>query len=174
MQLVSRVAMLLTLAATGSLTAAPARALTDFKAVNAVDCQPYGPNTLTSELTYSQKGVTNPGTTNESVLCPIHSDSESAYSPNPGVSASLNAFYQAGNIPGRAACTVFVSNAAMASGPVYSVTVNPANVVAGARGKLTLDFADISGGWTIGAPSVALCTLTPKATLGGFTFYELY
>ena len=172
MNTVARVATLSILAISCSLTATQAQAVEDYKAINAVVCQPYGPNTVVSELTYSQKGVTNPGTTNESVLCAINSDGDSAYSSTPGAGANMYAFYQAGSIPGRAACTLFVSNAAMVPGPVYSVTVNPANVPAGTRSALVLLLADTSGGLLIGAPSVALCTITPKATLAGFTFLE--
>lgn len=154
------------------LSVPQAQAIQDYKAINAVICQPYGPNTLVSELSYTQKGVTNPGTTNESVLCSIVSDGDQAWSTTAGASANWYAFYQAGAIPGRVACTVFVSNAAIWSGPVYSVTINPANEMAGARNVLILPLADLSGAYGYGAPTVALCTITPKATLGGFTVHE--
>ena len=60
---------------------------------------------------------------------------DTTYSSNAGKSAVLYAFYQAGAIPGRVACTVFVSNAAIVAGAVYWVTVNPANAAAGVRGS---------------------------------------
>ncbi len=159
------------LAMSSFLGAPQAQAVTDYKSISAVACLPYGPNTLLSELSYTQKGITNPGTTNESVLCSIVSDGDQPWGPTAGASANWYAFYQAGAIPGRVACTAFVSNAAMSGNPVYSVTVNPANQLAGARNYLTLPLADTSN-WGIGAPTMALCTITPKATLGGFTMSE--
>ena len=146
-----RIATASMIALSSTLAVSPAQAI-DYKAINAVTCLPYGPNTTLSELTYNQKGITNPGTTNESVLCSVTSDAQVSYTTTPGESAQLNAFFQAGAIPGRAACTVWVSNSSMVSGPVYSMTLNPANSAAGERGYLVFDLADTSGIWGVAPP----------------------
>lgn len=80
-----------------------ARAAADWKSITPSICQPYGPNTSASELSYTQKGITNPGTTNESVLCSLGSDGDSAWSNVNGGSGNIYVFYQVGGIPGRAA-----------------------------------------------------------------------
>lgn len=156
----------------GGLITVPAHAANDRKAVNAANCQPYGPGTLASELTYDQRGITNPGTTNEAVLCVLPVDGDTVWSSTAGTSANAYVFYRAGAIAGKVACTAFVSSTAMVSGPTYSTSVSPSISAAYTRAYLTLQLADISGSWTIGAPTVLLCTITPKATLGGYTFNE--
>jgi hypothetical protein len=165
------IAAALVFLAAGSIMA-PAHAASDFKAISPAGCHPYGPNTTDSELTYNQLGITNPGVTNESVLCSITTDGDTFWSSTPGTSATLYMWFRAGSTAGRVACTVWASNATMTSGATYSTTVNPSNSAAYARSFSTFSLADISGFWGGGPPLVALCTLTPKATLGGFTFRE--
>ena len=159
-----------------ALTAsAPAEAaVRDAKQIDAATCQPYGPNTTASELVYNQLGVTNPGVTNESVLCPLTSDSETTWSASPGVSAYMYVYYRAGAIAGKAACTVFAGKVTTNSGTTYSVTDNPAvNTAANTRSSLEMPLADSIGSiWAIAPPLVALCTLTPKVSLGSFALLE--
>lgn len=168
----ARLAALSFLGTLACLQASAAQATVDYKSVNAVMCQPYGPNTTASELSYNQKGISNPGTANESVLCAMSSDAEASWGTVAGGNAQIYAFFQTGAVPGRIACTAFVSSAAMANGPVYTITVNPADVAVNTRSQLALPLADTSTVWAIGAPTVILCTLTPKVTLGGFTIHE--
>lgn len=155
-----------------ALIPAPAHAVADdWKNVVASVCLPYGPGTTFSELTYNQLGVTNPGTTNETVLCPIITDGDAGWSSTPG-SAYVFAFYRTGGIPGKVACTLFVSSATSASGPTYSLTSNPPNDPAATRNYLAFPLVDTSVSWSYAPPTVALCTLTPKASLGSFSFHE--
>lgn len=158
----------------GALTAgAPAKASDDYKTIDAATCQPYGPNTTASELVYNQLGVANPGVTNESVLCPLTTDGQVAWSSTAGVSAYMFVYYRAGATPGKVACTAFASKATINAGPVFSVTVNPsANLAANARDYLYFYLGETSGTWNTAPTLVALCTLTPKAVLGGFSLNE--
>lgn len=162
---------MLTLGA-ASLSPTPSLASSDSKDIPASVCQPYGPGTTASELTYNQLGVTNPGITNESVLCPMTTDGELPWSSTPGGSAFVYAYYRTGASAGRVACTWFVSNSAVVPGPTYSVTANPGNIAANTRGLIGVDLADISDGWGRSPPTVALCTITPKTTLAIFLFQE--
>ena len=165
-------AVMLTLGAVG-LSPTAALAADDWKVIPASVCQPYGPGTTASELTYNQLGVTNPGVTNESVLCPITTDGEVAWSSTPAPSSAvIYAYYRTGAASGRVACTWFVSNAAVVSGPTYSVTANPGNIAANTRGLIGVVLVDISGDWGRSPPTVALCTLLPKTTLAIFSFQE--
>lgn len=160
--------------ASGLLAAAPAQAaVTDWKTVDATVCQPYGPGTSASELVYNQLGVTNPGVTNESVMCPMPVDGDVAWSATPGTGAVVYAYFRAGATAGRIVCTAFASKASIVTGPTYSVTSNAGNVAAGARSQIYLMLADTTaGGWTTGPTTVLLCTLMPKVTLAGFSFIE--
>ena len=157
-----------------ALTAsAPAEAVFDSKAIDAATCQPYGPNTTASELVYNQLGITNPGVTNESVLCPLTGDSDTAWSASPGVSASLFVFFRAGVTSGKVACTVFAGKVTTNTGATFSFTANPTvNTPANTRSNLFMGLADVSSGWNFAPPLVALCTLTPKVSLGSFVFTE--
>ena len=159
--------------AAGSITA-PAHAAADYKVINPEACHPYGPGTTDSELSYSQVGITNPGVTNEAVICSITTDSETAWNASGTASATLYMWYRAGNIPGKVACTVWVSSNGMTSAPTYTTTINPPNVAAYARSISTFStLYDTTGGyWGAAPPLKALCTLTPKTTLAGFTFRE--
>ena len=60
----------------------------------------------------------------------------------------------------------------MDPGAVYSSTKNPPNSSANARAVLVVDLADVASNWVAGPPTVLLCTLTPKATLGGIYLNE--
>lgn len=160
-----------------SLAAAPAHSISitppdDWKYIDATACQPYGPGTVAAELTYNQLGISNPGTTNETVLCPMPTDSESSWSSYVGAIGSVFVHFRAGSIPGRVACTAFISKASMSSGAVFTVTSNPANSAANALTTLVINLADTSGSWSVGPPAVLLCTLTPKVTLGGIYLDE--
>lgn len=161
--------LVLAVALAGSTSA---QAISDWKNIAASSCQPYGPNTTVGELTYNQLGITNPGVTNESVLCPITTDGDNAWSSTAGTSAVIYVYFRTGAAIGRVVCTVFVSNAAMVSGPTYSVTSSLPDVAANTKAFAFLNLADISGGWTISPTTVALCTITPKTTLAGFLFRE--
>lgn len=157
-----------------SLVAAPVLATSyDRKSVDATSCEPYGPGTVAAELNYNQLGITNPGTTNESVMCPLSTDSETAWASTPGTTGLVTVYYRAGATPGRVACTAFVSKASMSAGAVYSITSNPVDSSANARGSFIMNLADTSTDWGMGPPLVLLCTLTPKATLGGIYLQEL-
>ena len=146
----------------------PAGALNDYKSIDAASCQPYGPNTTSSELVYNQLGVTS-----ESVLCPVMTDGDSSWSSTAGVGANMYIYFRAGGTAGKAACTAFASKATIIAGSTYSITANPAtNVAADTRNYLYMDLAEISGSWTSAPTLVVLCTLTPKVTLAGFSFNE--
>jgi hypothetical protein len=152
-----------------ALAPLPAAAtIRDYKAFTSTECQPYGPGTTAAELTYNQLGITNPGATNETVICSTTSDSESVYADT----AQLFFWFRAGAIPGKVACTAFISSATMGTGTINTVSANPANVAASNRSVGTLTLNDTSAYWSIGAPVTVVCTITPKAILGGFTFRE--
>jgi hypothetical protein len=150
--------------------ATSAFAASDYKAVTPSLCAPYGTATTQNELVFTQLGVANPGTTNESVICTVPADAESSYS---GSDAVLYAWFRTGAVPGKVACTVFVNNATMSEGTVNTYSANPPNYGSNIRSVLTLYMTNPGGGWGIGAPTAVVCTLTPKAVLGGFTFLEV-
>jgi hypothetical protein len=153
------------------LTPHVAGAASDFKIFTPAGCEAYGATTMPGELTYNQLGITNPGTTNETVICSLPVDSEVMWNGDTP-KASVFVFYRSGAVPGKVACTAFVGNSAMAPGTVATVSGNPANLPANTRDDFQLDLLDNSGSWGVGAPTTLICTLTPKATLGGFTFNE--
>lgn len=157
-----------------ALTASnPAAAAYDRKHIDAASCQPYGPNTTASELVYNQLGVTNPGVANESVLCPLTTDGDVAWSASVGASATLFVYFRPGAAPGKVACTVFAGKVTTNDGTTYSVTSNPAtNTAANTRNLLVISLADSSASWAMAPPLVALCTLTPKVSLGSFVLRE--
>jgi hypothetical protein len=151
-----------------------ATAALDMKQMTPAACQPFGPGTTASELTYNQLGITNPGISNETVICPFTTDSEFSWTSGSTINSYLFVFYRAGGISGKVACTVFVNSTTVSSGAVYTVSANPNPVAANARGSIQLDLKDTSGKFSIGPPLAAVCTITPKAILGSFTLREQF
>lgn len=90
-----RVAAAVTLVV-GIIPSMPAWATSDWKSIDAMACQPYGPDTTSAELIYNQLGVSNPGTTNESVMCPISADADTAWVSTPGLSGIIDVYFRTG------------------------------------------------------------------------------
>jgi hypothetical protein len=155
------------------LTAAPAQASSDVKALSGVRCQALGPNTVDTELKYNHNGIYNPGTGVEWVTCELPMDSESGWAATPSNSGYVNVYYSAGSSAGRVACTLYVGSSQMQTTPLYSATSAPATSPANTRTWLTLNlsYPSTSSTFTL-VPATVECMITPKATLAGMYFRE--
>jgi hypothetical protein len=139
----------------------------EIKAFSPNACQAMGPNTTISELTITVSGLYNPGTTNETVMCPLVTDAESAWTDTAGMSARVIVHYKAGSIAGKVYCTAYVGSGVYNMGPIYSLSYNPPNQLPGTRLYFGIDLAESSQSGYTTAPQVnLLCTISPKATLG--------
>lgn len=156
----------------GGLVSQPAAASQDYKSVSPMECLPRGPGTTFAELTYGPYGITNPGTSSESVICPIPGDSESGWTTTPGESASLVVYYRIGSVSGNISCTAFTGTTAVTSASGYSVSHASPTQAAGTRGFFLLSLADSSGILGGAPPASLVCTLSPKAALGWISFLE--
>lgn len=150
----------------GALATQTAAAASDVKSISPMDCLPRGPGTTVNELTYGPYGITNPGTTTESVICPINGDSESHWSSTPGVGAYLEVYYRTGSEAGNLSYSAFVGTAATTPLPTYTVSHTSATQPANTRDQFTLDLADVSGYYGIAPAASLVCTLAPKVGLG--------
>jgi hypothetical protein len=149
------------------LCASPTMAASvDTKSISPSVCQPRGPDTTVSELTYSPYGITNPGSTNVSVICPINGDAEQSWGSETAGSPYVGIHYRAGAIAGFVGCTVFTGSAAFSALPTYSKSYTPPPSPANGRGSFHLSVADPSGSNATPPPTVLICTISPKATLG--------
>jgi hypothetical protein len=165
-------AALLTVLAAGLFAGQAHSSTNDIKAISAALCQPFGPGTTIGELTYSQHGVTNPGTTNEMVICPITTDGDVHWSSSAGTSAYLEVYFRAGSVSGKAACTAYTGSIDINQGPFFSAAANPTPAAAGVRGVYLMNIAESSAGYGVAPPTVLICTLTPKASLGAIFLHE--
>ena len=153
--------------------ASQAAAIThDAKSISPMDCQARGPGTSASELTFGPYGITNPGSTSESVICPIPGDSDSGWSSTPGTSAYLFIYYRTGAVPGSVACSAFTSTAAVTASPSYSVSYSSYDIPASSRSNFALNLADNGSVYTVAPPATLVCTLSPKTALGWIFFQE--
>jgi hypothetical protein len=125
-----------------------------------------------SELVYSQTGVYNPGTTNESVICEMPVDADHSWSSTPSNGTSLNVYFRAGSVSGKVACTAYTGSTGVLAGTTYSVANNPAGIAAGTRGNYVMQLAESSGLYGAAPPTNVICTLTPKATLAAIFLFE--
>jgi len=158
----------------GSLATTPTAAISDAKQISPMSCLPRGPNTVASELSYVPSyGITNPGTTPESVVCSILTDGEQQWSSTPATSAFIYVGYRNGAVPGNLACTAFAGTAVDTAAPIYSVSQSPAVSAAYARAYVYLQLADSTlGGYGQAPPVTQLCTIAPKTTMGTIFFDE--
>jgi hypothetical protein len=150
-----------------SVSASPTMAAVDSKSISPSTCQPRGPDTTASELTYSPYGLTNPGSSNVTVICPINGDTESNWGTTETVdSPYLSVYYRAGAIAGSVGCTVFTGSSVVATAPTYSKSYTPAPAPANTRANFRLNLVEASGLYAVAPPTVLVCTISPKATLG--------
>jgi hypothetical protein len=152
-----------------TLAAPASQAASDYKFVAPVDCEPYAPNTLASELQYTPTGIYNPGTGVERVLCPIPRDQDEQYITN---DVQVVAYYRGlGGAAAGMTCTLFIGSTSMQSTAVYAASVAGAPVASGARdsliinaGSQTQDFAAV--------PVHVICALGPKVSFAGLFWDE--
>ena len=157
----------------GALSASPTMAAEDNKSISPSTCQPRGPDTTASELTYSPYGLTNPGSTNVTVICPINGDTESSWGTSVVAgSPYLAIYYRAGAIAGSVGCTVYTGSSVVVTGATYSSSYSPPPAPANTRGTFQLNLAEASGLYGNAPPTVLVCTISPKATLGWIYFRE--
>jgi hypothetical protein len=149
-----------------------AQAAEDWKAFSPTVCQPMGPGTTVAELTLNVSGLYNPGTTNETVMCPVMTDSEVPWSDMAGISAKVLVHYKAGAIAGKVFCTAYSGSGAVDQGPIYSLSYNPPNQPAGTRLYFYIDLAESGQGYLTSPQVNLLCTISPKATLGTIFLLE--
>jgi hypothetical protein len=150
----------------------PASATGDSKSVSPMECLPRGPGTTFSELTYGPYGITNPGTTNETVICPLPGDSESPWTANLGESAFLFVYYRTGAVSGTVSCSAFTGTAVTTAGATFSTSYTTPSMPANTRSNFILNLAETSGGYGYAPPGTLICTLSPKAALGWIFFRE--
>jgi hypothetical protein len=156
-------------AVAAALPAAPARA-DDFKFVSAATCQPYGPDTVASELQVTPTGIYNPGTTLERVLCPMPRDQENSYVTG---DVEVSVYYRGMSAyAGRLTCTLYVGSSSMQSTAVYTSTVAGPTAANGARTSLYLTGGTQSTAFYT-APVNVLCALPSKMSLAGLFFNEV-
>jgi hypothetical protein len=149
-----------------------ATAAEDWKAFSPTVCQPLGPNTTVTELTLNVSGLYNPGTTNETVMCPLMTDGETAWDFETEINGKLRVHYKAGSVAGKVYCTLYTGSGAVNVGPIYTTSYNPANAVAGTRDSFELLVAESSQMYTTSPQVNLLCTISPKATLGTIFLWE--
>ena len=156
--------------AVAALVAAPAlHAASDFKFVAPVDCEPYAPNTLASELQITPTGIYNPGTTVERVLCPIPRDQDEPYITN---DVQVVGYYRGlGAAASGVTCTLFVGSTSMQSSAVYSATVAGPAVANGNRSSVIIDAGTQSNAYSA-VPVNVICALGPQVSLAGLFWDE--
>lgn len=147
------------------LAATPAYA--DNKTIAATGCQPRVPNTAANEIRLTANGISNYSTVNKQVVCPLLKDLGTDWTAE---NNQLVYYFIAGPTAGRVACTSYVSGPAFGAG-YGTTTSSPANVPAGETGSATIVMLDPDDNFGI-APASLICTISPKATLGGFYLYE--
>jgi hypothetical protein len=162
----------LVLAASGLfvlLCAGSCFAALDFKSMHGSQCVARGPGTTHAEITVGAYGIANPGTVDESVICPLDIDAESIWDSN--ASPTLYVHFRSGTEAGKLTCTVFVGSLGSQDTATTSYTAS-ATSVAGAMNSLSLVVPVPTWQYT-GAPTVSLaCTLSPKLKLGGYFLRE--
>lgn len=156
-------------AVAATLAAPTLQADTDFKFVAPVDCEPYAPNTLASELQITPTGIYNPGTSVERVLCPIPRDQDEPYITN---DIQVIAYYRGlGGAPAGATCTLFVGSTSMQTTAVYAATVAGPAVASGNRTQLTINAGSQSDDY-FAVPVHVICALGPKVSFAGLFWDE--
>ncbi|MGH8028622.1 MAG: hypothetical protein ACREO3_01675 [Arenimonas sp.] len=153
------------------LGAPPTMAAADVKSISPMECLPRGPGTTASELTYGPYGITNPGTTNETVICPINVDSDGAWPTTTG-SAELFVYHRNGAVPGYVSCTAYVGSGAVSPNATYSESYTAPTTSAYARSYVHLNLAEPGATYSVGPPVSLICTLSPKVSLGWIFFRE--
>ena len=156
------------LSLTVAVAAPSARAASDFKFIAPVDCEPYAPNTLASELQITPTGIYNPGTSVERVLCPIPRDQDDDYLTN---DVQVVAYYRSLGAGAALTCTLYVGSTSMHSAAVTSYTVSGPAVAYGARNKLIINGATQTDQFAV-VPANVICALGPKTSLAGLFLDE--
>ena len=146
-------------------------ATADYKGTHASLCQPRGPGTTLAELNYGAYGVANPGDTDESLLCPLVADAESALTEGAN-HGQVYVRYRTGAVPGRISCTLFTGAYGYdnSNSGTYSATspMQPAN---SAIAEMVL-YITAPAGQTRAPVMSVVCVLGPKVMLGGLLVFE--
>jgi hypothetical protein len=139
---------------------------TDTKTQHPLACLPKAPGTTASELQFSVTGVTNPGATGETVVCPILVDTENGWTSDADSQAAINVGYRPGAAPGRITCTAFV--ASPDGSPVgASTVVSDEHIANSGNQQIQINVVgpafDV---WNNSKPVLSVaCLLSPKVTL---------
>jgi hypothetical protein len=151
-----------------------AGAADDWKAVHGSECIAAGANTTPAELAKGAYGVSNPGSTDELVICPLPVDAETPWSES--AESTVQVRFRAGAVAGRIICSVFNGAAGAQDAPVVTATytsiVRPANSRV-ATLDLTVPAPPAAGGTYTPVPPLSVaCILGPKIKLGGLFLHE--
>ena len=148
-----------------------ARAATqDFKFIAPVDCEPYAPDTLASELQVTPTGIYNPGNSIERVLCPMPRDQDDPFLIG---DVQVTVYYRGlGAAPGRVVCTLFVGSTSMQGTAVTTTTVAGAAVANGTRADLVLDGTAQTQEFNT-VPANLICALSPRVSMSGIFWSEI-
>jgi hypothetical protein len=156
--------------ALAAVVAAPSlQAASDFKFIAPVDCEPYAPNTLASELQITPTGIYNPGTSIERVLCPMPRDQDEAYIT---YDIQVVAYYRGlGGSPAGVTCTLFVGSTSMHSAAVTTATAAGSAVANGNRSSVVVENV-VQADTHPTVPVNVICALGPKVSLAGLFIDE--
>jgi hypothetical protein len=139
---------------------------TDTKTQHPLTCLPKGPGTTAAELSVSVAGITNPGATDETVLCPVLTDTELTWNSEDPTNATINVGYRPGAVAGRITCTAFV--VAPNGSPIGSSTVvSTLQAANGGHAQINITLAGPAFEvFNTSKPVLSVaCLLTPKVTL---------
>jgi hypothetical protein len=170
-------AMALATVLAAAFPAAPASATNEHKPTHGSQCVANGTSTTTAELSFGSFGVSNPGTTDETAVCPVPIDSEQEWLQTGTDPIHMVVLWRPGSVAGRIVCTTFTGSIAAQDGPVTSTTwtsdVRPAN---SSVSMIAASPAAPEWGETAPpAPVVSLvCVLGPKTKIGGIFMVELH
>jgi hypothetical protein len=168
-------ALAVAVAAIAAVTPASA-VVYDYKSVHGSQCVAGGENTTATELSYGSFGVSNPGITDEMVICPIPIDIESQWLTTQTNPTQMIVRYRTGSVPGRIICTTYSGSIAAQEGAVTSITstsnMQPANSI---TNELGVSPPKPNWGYTTPpVPPVSVaCVLGPKTKIGAIYFVEL-
>jgi hypothetical protein len=162
-------AALAIVATLGLLATSPARALSDYKAFGAAECEPYAPDTTRAELAYSPNGIYNPGTTSEKVMCVLIRDQDSG---NSQFVLDVIVHYRVlGSAAARMTCTLWLGSTSQQYVTQYTETKSGPFVNAGTTTSMTFEVFQASPTVFL-TPVSLLCVIPPKTSFGAIVQAE--
>jgi hypothetical protein len=157
----------------------PAAAVTtnEYKAIHGAECRANGTSTTSAEVSVGSFGISNPGATDETVICPMPIDDEELWQQTGTDPTHVVVQWRTGNAPGRIACTAFSGSVAAQEGTVTSSSstsnTNAANSIT-SQVAVQLPAADWFGESLPTPVATLVCVLGPKTKIGGIFMVETH